>query len=220
MKSCTILLGAALLFTACNGSDADETKTTDQQEAAVATGEFSYTVDTTQSTVNWTGYKPNGEHTGTFNISNGTLSGDSTGITAGNFTINVASITDKDLSGDDKAKLEGHLKSADFFEVDKYPTAKFEITRVEVYAAANDSTKKSKLQGATHFISGNLTLKDQTKNITFPARVNITADQVTANADFDIDRTQWNMNYKGPNNPQDWFIRKEVNIKLNIVAKK
>jgi hypothetical protein len=39
-------------------------------------------------------------------------------------------------------------------------------------------------------------------------------------ADFDIDRTEWGMNYKGPNNPQNWAIRKEVNIKLNIVARK
>lgn len=220
MKSCLILLVAAVLFTSCNGSDADETQTTDQQNAAVATGGNSFTVDTTQSTVTWTGYKPNGEHTGTFNISNGTLNGDSTGISAGNFTINVASITDKDLSGEDKAKLEGHLKSADFFEVDKYPTAKFEVTKVVPYATGTDSSQKSKLQDATHLISGNLTLKDQTKNITFPAKVNITGDQITATADFDIDRTEWNMNYKGPNNPQDWFIRKEVNIKLNIIAKK
>jgi len=220
MKSCLILFSAVVLLASCNGSDADETTTTDQQDAAVATGGNSYTVDTTQSTVSWTGYKPNGEHTGTFNISNGTLTGDSTGITAGSFTINVASITDKDLSGADKAKLEGHLKSGDFFEVEKFPTAKFEVTKVAAYTSGSDSTQKSKLQGATHVVSGNLTLKDQTKNITFPAKVNITGDQITANADFDIDRTEWNMNYKGPNNPQDWFIRKEVNIKLNIVAKK
>lgn len=220
MKAGLILFSAAILFASCNGSDADEANATDQQEVATATGGNSFTVDTTQSTITWTGYKPNGEHTGTFNISNGTLNADSTGIAAGSFTINVASITDKDLSGEDKAKLEGHLKSADFFEVEKYPTAKFEVTKVEAYSVGSDTTKKSKLEGATHFISGNLTLKDQTKNITFPAKVSMTADQLTANADFDIDRTNWNMNYKGPNNPQDWFIRKEVNIKLNVVAKK
>lgn len=220
MKPALILFSAAIFFASCNGSDADKANTTDQQEVATSTGGSSFTVDTTQSTITWTGYKPNGEHTGTFNISNGTFSGDTSGISAGSFTINVASITDKDLSGDDKAKLEGHLKSADFFEVEKYPTARFEITKVAPYTEGSDTTQKSKLQGATHLISGNLTLKDQTKNITFPAKVNIAADQLTANADFDIDRTNWNMNYKGPNNPQDWFIRKDVNIKLNIVARK
>jgi polyisoprenoid-binding protein YceI len=113
--------------------------------------------------------------------------------------------------------LEGHLKSPDFFDVAKYPTAKFEITKVEPY----DSTKqKSLLVGATHLISGNLTLKDSTKNITFPAIVTASADAVTAEANFDIDRTQWGMNYKGPNNPQDWMVQKEVNLKLKLSAKK
>ena len=74
--------------------------------------------------------------------------------------------------------------------------------------------------GATHTIRGNLTLKDRTKNISFPATVAITGNSATATADFNIDRTQWGMNYKGPNNPQDWVINKEVNIKLALSSTK
>ena len=121
-------------------------------------------------------------------------------------------------AGDAKQKegLEGHLKSPDFFDVAKYPTAKFEITSVEPYVA--DST--SKLKDATNIIKGNLTLKDSTKNIAFPARITVDATKATAVADFDIDRTLWGMNYKGPNNPQDWVISKTVNIKLAVSAVK
>jgi polyisoprenoid-binding protein YceI len=218
MKSLLFLLSSVIFLASCGGAEGDKTKAGDKQEAAVSTGGTNYTVDTTQSTVTWTGYKVGGQHTGIFKISGGTISGDS-GITAGNFTINVAGITNKDLPPADKVKLEGHLKSADFFEADKYPTATFEITKVEPYHADSSSTK-SKLQGATHLVSGNLTLKGQAKNITFPAKISINANELTANADFDIDRTEWGMNYKGPNNPQNWAIHKEVNIKLNIVARK
>ncbi len=220
MKSSLFLLGSLFFLASCGGSDADETEAGEEQAAATATGGNTYQVDTTQSTVQWTGYKVGGEHTGTFKISNGTITTDSSTIGAGNFTINVASITNQDQTGESKTKLESHLKGEDFFEIAKYPTARFEITKVEPYTASGDSTGKPKLQGATHYISGNLTLKDQTKHITFPARVSTSGNDLTAHADFDIDRTQWGMNYKGPNNPRDWAIKKEVNIKLNILAKK
>lgn len=70
------------------------------------------------------------------------------------------------------------------------------------------------LKDATHTISGNLTLKDSTKNITFPARITMDSATITATADFNIDRTLWGMNYKGPGNPQDWLINKQVNLNL------
>lgn len=218
MKPSILLLGAAFLFS-CNpgDTDTDKAEVTEVQQPAATAGGNNFTVDTTQSTVTWTGYKPGGQHTGVFPISQGTITGDSSGISSGSFTINVAGIRDKDLSGADKDKLEGHLRSADFFEVEKYPTARFEITGVQPYS---DTSKTKSLQGATHLVSGNLTLKDQTQNISFPAKISANAGQVTANADFDIDRTQWGMNYKGPKNPTNWFIAKNVNIKLNIVAKK
>lgn len=218
MKRTFLFFFAATALISCNSDseNADTAEAGEQQTAAVAEGGTSYTVDTTKSTVTWTGTKPGGAHTGTFRISQGSLSGDSSTITAGNFTINVAALNNQDLKGDDKAKLEGHLKSADFFEADKYPSARFEVTAVQPYS---DTVRtKSKLEGATHLVSGNLTLKDRTQNITFPARISFSGNQVTANADFNIDRTEWGMNYKGPNNPQDWFISKDVNIKLNIVA--
>jgi polyisoprenoid-binding protein YceI len=104
--------------------------------------------------------------------------------------------------------------------VAKFPTAKFEITGVEPFKYDSLTMKDVVLKDATHTIKGNLTLKDSTKNISFPAKVNISGNKVTAIADFNIDRTLWGMNYKGPNNPQDWVISKQVNLKLNISASK
>jgi len=218
MKQFLILMTAGSLFLAScgNAPEADKATTADKQEAAATTGS-TFSIDTANSKIGWLGSKPTGQHNGTFALSDGSLAADNGTLTGGSFTINIASLKDLDLTGEDKAKLEGHLSSPDFFDVAKYPTAKFEITKVEAY----DSTKgASLLPGATHFISGNLTLKDSTKNVTFPAKVSITDAGVDAAADFNIDRTEWGINYKGPNNPQDWVIKKEVNLKLDLKANK
>ena len=118
-------------------------------------------------------------------INDGVLSVNEGQVTGGNFTINVTALEVNDLEGKDKAKLEGHLKSPDFFEVEKYPSAKFEITSV----APADSKASGTYPGATHVISGNLTLKDSTKNVTFPAKIETNGEAVGAQADFTIDRT-------------------------------
>ena len=202
----------AALATACNSTpDAAEAATAEKQEAATASG-TSFTIDTTSSNVEWLGSKPVGEHTGSFKVSNGSFSVADGTISSGNFTIDINSLNNYDLkAGEGKEKLEGHLKSADFFDAAKYPTAKFEITSVE--PITNDST-------ATHRISGNLTLKDSTKNVSFPAKVSLAENSVQAIANFNIDRTQWGMYYGNDQSLGDKFIRPEVNIKLNINANK
>lgn len=218
IKVTTILFAiAALYLTACQSApSADNAATSDKQQEAQATGS-SYLIDTSTSTVTWIGTKPTGQHTGTFNLSNGTLTLDGAGVTGGNFVINVASLNSTDQQGEYKTKLDGHLKSADFFDVEKFPTASFTITNVQPF----DSSKvKSLLPGATHIISGNLKLKDSTKNITFPAKVDVQGDVVSTAANFNIDRTQWGMHYGNDASLQDKFIQPEVNIQLNIKAKK
>ncbi len=219
MKKITLFISAFAAFAACNNApDADKASTTDTQVVATAEG-TAYGIDSS-TTVTWTGAKPTGTHAGTFKVAEGALVVNGNSLTGGGFTIDVNSLNNTDLAGDaeNKGKLEGHLKSEDFFDVAKYPTAKFEITAVEPYVA--DSSVKTLTAGATHIIKGNLTLKDSTKNISFPANVAITGTSATATANFNIDRTQWGMNYKGPNNPQDWVINKEVNIKLALSATK
>ena len=220
MKRILLPFTAAVLLVACNNAPkADGAKTTDKQEATAADG-VTYTLDST-TTIQWTGTKPTGSHTGTFTIKEGSVTIKDSALTGGKFTINMASLKNSDLVGDAAmlGKLEGHLKSPDFFDVAKYPTASFEITSVEPFKA-DSSSKDVLLKDATHTIKGNFTMKDSTKNISFPAKINITGTAVTATANFNIDRTLWGLNYKGPNNPADWVISKTVNIKLNVTATK
>lgn len=211
----TITLASGLLFTACQSApDADKAATGEEQAAAAATG-TALAVDAATSSVAWIGTKVGGQHNGTFAITDGSLTLDNGTLTGGVININVASVNVLDLEGKDKADLEGHLKSADFFLVDSFPTAKFEITGAAVYDAASGA---SKLEGATHTITGNLTLRGVTKSISFPAVVSIEGNAVSAKADFNIDRSEWGINFKGPNNPADWLIAKEVNLKFDIKA--
>jgi len=216
MKKTILAFAICAGFLACNEAPkADATTTTDATTAAAGTG-TTYNVDST-STVSFVGTKPTGTHTGNFKVSQGSFAIADNNITSGSFTIDVNSLFVTDLKGEEKGQLEGHLKSPDFFDAAKYATAKFEVTNVAPYDSAKAT---SLLPGATHIISGNLTLKDSTKNVSFPAKVAVADNMVTAAADFNIDRTLWGLNYKGPNNPTDWVIKKEVNLKLNIVAKK
>ncbi len=212
-----LMATGTLLIIACNSApEADKAKTSEKQAIAATTGR-EYRVNTGASKIEWIGTKQNGEHHGTFHIKDGEIAVDKGDITAGSFSIDMSSISNTDQKGEQKQKLEEHLKSPDFFEVDKFPVAKFEITKVESY---DSSKSESILPDATHIISGNLTLKDITKNVTFPAKVNIDNNGLTAQADFNINRADWGINYKGPANPKDWLIKKQVNLKLDIRADK
>ena len=109
--------------------------------------------------------------------------------------------------------MEGHLKSADFFDVEKYPEGKFTITGVEELSGSE----------YTHKISGNLELKEAVKNISFDATISKDGDTYTAKtATFTIDRTQWGVNYGSKNifkDLKDAFINDDMEITITLVAK-
>lgn len=219
MKKVFAPFAAVLFMAACNNApEADKAATTDKQDVKAAEG-ASYTADSTSS-VTWTGTKPGGSHTGTFTLKEGSLAAKDGNLTGGSFVIDINSMNCTDLAGkpDEKQGLEGHLKSPDFFDAAKFPTAKFEITGVETFKYDSLTMKDVVMKDATHTIKGNFTLKDSTKNIAFPAKVNLADGKISAVADFNIDRSQWGLNYKGQNNPQDWIISKTVNLKLNLSA--
>lgn len=217
-------LAAAIFLISCQGSTGDKAATASEQQVAEQKG-ATYTVAADQSTLKWTGY-----HKGGMNPRFGTLKGSGTlavennAITGGTFTVDIASIVtdstsvDPATSGGKKSTdLDGHLKTADFFEVEKYPTAKFEITGVTAFDAA---TTKSVVEGATNTISGNLTIKDKTVNVTFPAKVTFTGDEATIESKFTINRQDWGLTYGTEGSPKDWMISQEVDLALNIKAKK
>lgn len=216
-KLFTIAIAALIALASCKGAPkADEAKTTDEQQAASTEG-VAYKVDSTQ-VVNFIGTKPVGQHHGTFNISEGQLFvTNGVSVTGGKINMDLKSlkITDKDTAG--TAKLAGHLASPDFFEVEKFPTAIFEITDIQPYNA--DSTKPALvLDGATHTVSGNLTLKGVTKNVTFPAIITANGNTASAQANFNINRTDWGLVYGNDKSLGDKFIRPEVNLSFSISA--
>jgi polyisoprenoid-binding protein YceI len=205
-------------FTACNNApkgekvDAgDAVETTENASAQAA----SYAVSTSDSKINWTGSKLVGDqHNGHIAIKEGNLKVQDGNIVGGTFVIDMNSITDEDLqAGQGKEKLEGHLKSADFFDVANHPTATFEIASVET---ANDNPE------ATHKITGNLTLRGETKSVTIPAKVSMADGQITATTpQFVIDRTQWGANYGASmlGVAQDKVIRDEIGLVIDLKAK-
>lgn len=213
-----------LLFTlaACGGASTDQAKTEEKKEAAATTG-VAYIIDTATTAVQWRATHKGGfaPRYGTIRVTDGSLNVDNGAVTSGSFDVNLNSLTTNPASVTEADKkstdLDGHLKSPDFFDAAKHPSAKFVITSVAPF----DSTKeKSLLPGATNLISGNLTLKDSTLNITFPAQIIVAGNDVTANAKFVIDRTAWGINYKTEGSPENWVISKEVEIGFSLKAVK
>jgi len=142
-------------------------------------------VDTDSSKIAWVGKKVTGQHNGTVNIKTGALEMEKGEVIGGSFVIDMSSINVLDLEGEYKDKLMGHLRSDDFFSVEKHPTAKFVIT----------SINKSEATDATHFIAGDLTIKGITNKITFPANVTVKDGKANAKASFELDRTKWQVKY-------------------------
>ena len=101
--------------------------------------------------------------------------------------------------------------------MEKFGTALFVITRVAPYRSSGSDS--SVVKGANFSVAGNLTLKGTTRNVTFPAKIELTGNSLRASADLNIDRTQWNMNYHSDKSLKDKFISETVNIRLDVVAK-
>lgn len=142
----------------------------------------SFSVDTNESVISWKGYKVTGEHSGTINIKNGDLKFEEGALVGGGFDIDMTSLKVTDIQGEYAQKLEGHLKSGDFFGVDKFPSAKFVITKISAKGTPGD-----------YKVTGDLTIKETTKEIRFYAHVN--EDRKSATAEITIDRTDFDVRY-------------------------
>ena len=207
----------ATTFTACNTTPKGDASTTSDTQTVATTSGNDYTIDSS-SVIGFTGNGVGKNHPGTFKVEEGKLSVKDGKISAGSFNINISSIGLTEPAEMIQTKLKGHLLSGDFFDAAKFPTAKFEITSVAEYTS--NGTDKKVIEGANALVSGNLTLKDVTKNVTFPANISVSENEVSAKANFNIDRTQWNMSYGNDKSLKDKFISPEVNITLDIKAKK
>lgn len=139
------------------------------------------------SIVKWEGKKVTGKHDGEIKIKSGELVMNGDEIKSGEFTIDMASITNLDLKDAEyNKKLITHLKSDDFFNVEKFPTA---ILKIKNAKSVNGFT------GPTYEITADLTIKGKTNEVKFPAMVKTKDGKTTATANVTIDRTKWEIKY-------------------------
>ncbi|WP_421754522.1 YceI family protein [Croceimicrobium sp.] len=218
-------LSLATAMVACNNApeanvQAEDAKQVDETKSAEA---VTYAALTDADEISWRGYKTysKDEHRGVIQVSEGNFKVKDGELVGGEFTIDMNSIQNSDVESDEyRAKLEGHLKSPDFFAVDSFPTATFVITEVNPADAAVES-------GATHNITGNLTLRGVTKSVTFGAKVSIDENNVSLTAsNIIIDRSQWNVRFRSTSFAQFADIAKEeaidnsIELNLNIQGAK
>jgi len=138
-------------------------------------------VDTNKSSIAWLASKVTGEHNGTIKLQSGTLEMGDQGLTGGQFVVDMNTINNLDLSGEYKDKLEGHLKSDDFFGVEKHPTAS--LTFKEVTQRANQNV---------YVVVGELTIKNISHPITFD--LNMGANEATAK--LVVDRAKYDVRFR------------------------
>ncbi|PTM08454.1 MAG: lipid-binding protein [Bacteroidetes bacterium] len=204
LKFLTIIaIGVAIV--SCKNK-ADEAATTEAEEVATSEATSTkYMLDTDTSVIEWTGYKPTGKHNGTIDLESGVFTVNDGKVESGTFMITMNSL--KDSEGN--AKLEGHLKSADFFEVEAYPNAAFDVTGYEM------------VDGKA-MLSGNLTLKDAKNNVTFPVTTSQDGNMFTLTSEmFTIDRSKWNVKYGSKSffdDLGDKFINDDIELKITVKA--
>lgn len=210
----------AVASVACKNENKNKVEPTEAQPAStMAETAAIFEIDTANSVIHWRGTKPTGEHNGTINIQSGSIAVDDSVITNGTVVIDMASLSvvDENISDEDRSNLENHLKGTvegketDFFNVKKFPTATFEITGI----SEKDGKK---------FLQGNLTLKEETKNIEFPVTTTVDEEKLSLESEtFSIDRTDWNVNYGSKSvfdNLGNNFINDEMELTIEVKATK
>lgn len=222
------IIALSLAIISCNKAPQGESaKVSEAQEvAAIDSSAAEYLVDTKVSNLVFEGSKKVGDsHTGIIAIKEGKLAIENSLLVGGSFVVDMANltITDAGMPDEKKVKLAGHLAGPDFFNAPKHPTATFQVTTVNPFMA--DTTNNSApldwaTEAPTHTITGNLIMLDSTRGITFPIKLVVTNNKVTADAKFMIDRTLWGINYQSESSLGNKIINKEVKIGVHLEATK
>ncbi|MBC7384971.1 MAG: YceI family protein [Cryobacterium sp.] len=157
------------------------------EKPATAAAEAKILFDPAASSVKWEGKKVTGQHNGTIALSKAEIMMVNKELKGGEFIFDMTSIKDEDLKDPAyNTKLITHLKSEDFFDVAKFPTATLKI---------KDAKSVPGFVGPTFDVTADLTLKGKTNEIKFPAIVKTKDGKTTATANITIDRTRWDVRY-------------------------
>ncbi|HKJ78861.1 MAG TPA: YceI family protein [Prolixibacteraceae bacterium] len=172
-----------------------------------------YKVNTEKSKVNWVAKKVTGQHNGNISLNPGEIIVEGNDVVHADINIDMKSIVVEDLTDPEwNKKLVDHLKSDDFFSAADYPKANFKTTAFN---------QKENSDGINYSVTGDLTIKGITKEISFPVKVEIMGNQLTANGSATLDRTRWDVKYgsgaffKGLG---DRMIYDDFEIEFDLVA--
>ena len=171
-----------------------------------------FEIDTKASKVHWTGKKVTGEHTGYLSVGKGTVMLENNSVVGAQLNIDMTSIVCTDIKDEGtNQKFVGHLKSDDFFSVEKHPNVKFEITSMKPGSFAGE-----------YNVNGKLTIKGITDDVSFPAKVSVNGGLVKAVGTAKLDRTKWDIRYgsgKFFEGLGDRMIYDEFEVTFDIAAK-
>ncbi|GAB3531257.1 YceI family protein [Pontibacter brevis] len=214
MKKYAVPFSALAMATQLMTSNVVATDNPSKKAATTVVAATTLPVNTASSTMTWNAKKFGGEHAGNVKIANGTLDLNGRKLVGGNFLIDMTSITDTDITNPDfNKKLTDHLKSEDFFSVAKHPTATFKITKVT-------PVTKPKAGQPNYTITGDLTIKGITNDITFPANVKTDGKSAEADTKIELDRTKWDIKYRSGmlGTAADKVIDDTFTVDLKLVA--
>ena len=168
----------------------DNTSLWEDEEGLLPFHAKTYAVDSSKSILQWAGRNIKSTHSGTLRISEGEIKTKDASVTSGQFIIDMNTLACDDIIDETyNEMLIAHLKSDDFFSVEKYPFARFSITTTNSISGYTP--------GSYNFnVKGDLTIKDVTRGVEFPSIINANKDgTLIFLAQLDIDRTDWNVLY-------------------------
>lgn len=204
------LFVGGLLFVSCGK---EKPLNSESNEVATTKDGAKFVVDTLNSKVEWKGYKifksENTSHFGSIKFESGNVTIKEGKLESGNFVADMGSLNSEDLAEkpEDQTKLNGHLKSGDFFEVEKFPTASYEITKVTAMAEGDYNT----------LLEGNLTIKGISKPTQFKANVSVKGSEVSIFTEpKDILREDFGVKFQSP--AANGVIKNEVTLQIIVKA--
>ena len=218
MKNILATLTTILLLISCGTAPSEATSNTEEKETTATKGSntsFSdgfYQIKAESSTCNWVGSEITTKtHTGTLNVYKGSLQVVDNRVSSAFVAMDMASLDVTDLSGEAKASLEGHLKSEDFFGVEKNPFSELKLESIK--------TKEGQ-----SYAGGLLVIRGVSHPISFPVNVSQDGNQLTFDGDMTFDRSKYNVKFRSGSFPDlfpdlgDKLINDEISISFHIVA--
>ena len=179
-------------------------------QASFAAKAQTFKLDAKASKATWEGRKLAGAHQGTLQFRQGSLHLEGGKLAGGEVVIDMTSLKNTDQEGDMNAKLVNHLKSDDFFSVEKHPTSTLKITKVEQ-------------TGEKATVNGELTIKGVTKPISFPAEIKVEGKRLSAKGEMKVDRTLYGIKFRSLkffSDIGDKVINDEFTVGFDITASK